>query len=109
MFFPKLVQYLARDSIEFLDKEPFTDVTEGERHEVDLVIASESRVKSRERTVRSFRHSSFDFASSVGISSFVISSALRSPLSSLRSLPSAVFSDIFAEIWNSCIARKTQK
>lgn len=38
LFFPDLIQYLDRDSIEFLDKEVFTDVTEGERREVDLVV-----------------------------------------------------------------------
>jgi len=38
LFFPDLIQYLNRDSIEFLDKEVFTDVTEGERREVDLVV-----------------------------------------------------------------------
>jgi len=31
LFFPDLLQHLDRDSIEFLDKELFTDVTEGER------------------------------------------------------------------------------
>jgi hypothetical protein len=45
LFFPDLVQYLDRDSIEFLDKEMFTDVTEGERHEVDLVVKARFREK----------------------------------------------------------------
>jgi hypothetical protein len=31
LFFPQLMDYLDRDSITFLDKEVFTDVTEGER------------------------------------------------------------------------------
>ena len=43
LFFPELVQYLGRDSVEFLDKEIFTDVTEGERHEVDLVVKARFR------------------------------------------------------------------
>lgn len=43
LFFPDLVQELDRDSIEFLDKEIFTDVTEGERREVDLVVKARFR------------------------------------------------------------------
>jgi hypothetical protein len=38
LFLPELSAYLKRDSIEFLDKEVFTDLTGGERHEVDLVV-----------------------------------------------------------------------
>lgn len=38
LFLPKASAYLERDSILFLDKEVFTDVTSGERHEADLVI-----------------------------------------------------------------------
>ena len=37
LFFSELVADLDRDSIEFLDKEIFTDVTHGDRHAVDLV------------------------------------------------------------------------
>jgi hypothetical protein len=37
LFFPTLIEYLERDSIEFLDKEIFTDITEGEKHEADLI------------------------------------------------------------------------
>ena len=37
LFFPELVRHVDRDSLEFLDKEVFTDVTEGQRHEVDLL------------------------------------------------------------------------
>jgi hypothetical protein len=40
LFLPELSRYLKRDSIEFLDKEVFTDLTRGERHEVDLVVRS---------------------------------------------------------------------
>jgi hypothetical protein len=37
VFCPELARYLDPGSVEFLDKEVFTDVTHGERHEVDLV------------------------------------------------------------------------
>lgn len=37
LFFPDLAAKLDREVIEFLDKQVFTDVTEGERHEADLV------------------------------------------------------------------------
>ena len=37
VFCPELAKYLEPGSVEFLDKEVFTDVTHGERHEVDLV------------------------------------------------------------------------
>lgn len=37
LFLPGLSAHLQRDSIEFLDKEVFTDLTGGERHEVDLL------------------------------------------------------------------------
>jgi len=37
-FLPQVAAYLAPDSIEFLDKELFTDVTAGEKHEADLVV-----------------------------------------------------------------------
>ncbi len=33
-----MLTYLERDSIEFLDKEVFTDVTAGERYEADLIV-----------------------------------------------------------------------
>jgi len=46
LFFPESVQYLDRDSVEFLDKEIFTDVTEGARHEVDLVVRARFRDQS---------------------------------------------------------------
>jgi len=38
LFLPQVGAYLERESILFLDKEVFTDVTSGERHEADLVI-----------------------------------------------------------------------
>ncbi len=40
---PEVAAYLDRSSIEFLDKEVFTDVTSGERHEVDLVVKAKFR------------------------------------------------------------------
>ena len=45
VFCPKLAEYLDADSVEFLDKEVFTDVTHGERHEVDLVAKARFRGK----------------------------------------------------------------
>ena len=45
LFFPQLMDYLDRDSITFLDKEVFTDVTEGERYESDLVAQVKFRGK----------------------------------------------------------------
>ncbi len=38
LFFPQVMDYLDPDSIIFLDKEVFTDVTEGERYETDLIV-----------------------------------------------------------------------
>ena len=37
LFFPSVAAELNRDSVHFLDKEIFTDVASGERHEVDLL------------------------------------------------------------------------
>lgn len=37
LFLPELSAYLARDTIQFIDKEVFTDLTAGQRHEVDLL------------------------------------------------------------------------
>lgn len=41
LFLPEVATYLERDSIEFLDKEVFTDVTAGERYEADLIVKAE--------------------------------------------------------------------
>ena len=38
LFLPDVAAYLDPTSIEFLDKEVFTDVTAGEKHEVDLLV-----------------------------------------------------------------------
>lgn len=43
LFLPQVSQYLERDSLEFLDKELFTDVTAGETHEADLVVRARVR------------------------------------------------------------------
>ena len=43
LFFPELAGYLDPDSVEFLDKELFTDVTQGDRHEADLVVRARFR------------------------------------------------------------------
>ena len=37
-FLPEVAGYLEKTSLVFLDKELFTDVTSGDRHEVDLVV-----------------------------------------------------------------------
>lgn len=37
-FLPEVAVYLERDSISFIDKEVFTDVTAGERYETDLLV-----------------------------------------------------------------------
>jgi hypothetical protein len=38
LFFPWMLEYLDTKSLEFLDKELFTDVTEGDRHAVDIIV-----------------------------------------------------------------------
>jgi len=45
LFLPEVSEYLERDSISFLDKELFTDVTSGESHEADLVVKGRFRGK----------------------------------------------------------------
>ncbi|MDJ0589232.1 MAG: hypothetical protein QNJ72_04435 [Pleurocapsa sp. MO_226.B13] len=37
LFFPSVLEYLDTDSIQFIDKEVFTDVTRGEKNILDLV------------------------------------------------------------------------
>src|SRR2546428_7384616 len=46
LFLPDVAAYLDRGSVEFLDKEVFTDVTAGERHEADLL--AKARVKDEQ-------------------------------------------------------------
>jgi predicted transposase YdaD len=43
LFLPDLAAYVDRDSIEFLDKEIFTDIASSERHEVDLIAKARFR------------------------------------------------------------------
>ena len=43
LFLPDVGAYLEPGSLEFLDKEVFTDVTSGERHEADLVVRARFR------------------------------------------------------------------
>jgi hypothetical protein len=38
LFLPEVYKYLETDSIEFIDKEIFTDVTSGEKREADLIV-----------------------------------------------------------------------
>ncbi len=46
LFFPEITTYLERDTISFIDKEVFTDVTAGEKYETDLVV--KARFRSQE-------------------------------------------------------------
>ena len=43
LFLPDVGEYLDRESISFLDKELFTDVTSGESHEADLLVKGRFR------------------------------------------------------------------
>ncbi|MBD2043476.1 DUF4351 domain-containing protein [Microcoleus sp. FACHB-672] len=43
LFLPEVAAYLEGDSIEFIDKEVFTDVTAGEKYEADLVVKARFR------------------------------------------------------------------
>ncbi|HLO88419.1 MAG TPA: DUF4351 domain-containing protein [Nostocaceae cyanobacterium] len=43
LFFPEITTYLERDTITFLDKEVFTDVTAGEKYETDLIAQARFR------------------------------------------------------------------
>src|SRR5437016_3488969 len=46
LFFPELAASLDKRSLVFLDKEIFTDVTSGEKHEVDVVARARFRGQS---------------------------------------------------------------
>ena len=46
LFFPQVMTYLEPDSIAFLDKEVFTDVTAGERYEADLLVQAQFQNRS---------------------------------------------------------------
>src|SRR6266536_2933087 len=43
LFLPELALYLDKESLAFVDKEIFTDVTAGERHEVDILARGRFR------------------------------------------------------------------
>ncbi len=43
LFLPEVSSYLERQSVKFLDKEVFTDVTSGDRYEADLVVKAQFR------------------------------------------------------------------
>jgi hypothetical protein len=43
LFFPEITVYLERDTITFIDKEVFTDVTAGEKYEPDLIVKARFR------------------------------------------------------------------
>jgi hypothetical protein len=43
LFLPEALVDLEADSLEFLDKEIFTDVTSGEKHEADLLVKARLR------------------------------------------------------------------
>ncbi|MDJ1181374.1 DUF4351 domain-containing protein [Roseofilum sp. BLCC_M91] len=45
LFFPQVINYIDTQSIILLDKEVFTDVTEGEKHESDLIFQVKFRGK----------------------------------------------------------------
>ena len=46
LFFPQVMTYLEPNSITFLDKEVFTDVTAGERYEADLLVQAQFQNRS---------------------------------------------------------------
>ncbi|MBW4651164.1 MAG: DUF4351 domain-containing protein [Kastovskya adunca ATA6-11-RM4] len=45
LFFPEVLTYLQADSLEFIDKELFTDVTAGEQYEADLLVKARFRAQ----------------------------------------------------------------
>ena len=45
LFFPEVARYLEPNTLEFLDKEVFTDITEGDRYEADLVAKIKFRTQ----------------------------------------------------------------
>lgn len=46
LFFPDVMVYLEPESVTFLDKEVFTDVTAGERYETDLLVQAQFQSQS---------------------------------------------------------------
>jgi len=43
LFLPEVGEYLDREHFDFVDKEVFTDVTSGDRHEADLIVKARFR------------------------------------------------------------------
>src|SRR5206468_1060686 len=43
LFLPDLAALMDRDGLQFLDKEIFTDIASGDRHEVDLLVKARFR------------------------------------------------------------------
>ena len=58
LFFPAVEKHLDKSSIEFLDKEVFTDLTSGQRHEVDLLV--KARFTGRQTFPDSYREPGFE-------------------------------------------------
>ncbi len=70
LFLPDVAEYMDRNSIEFLDKEIFSDIESGERHEVDLIVKVRFRgqtafflihVESQARSQKAFARRIFDY------------------------------------------------
>jgi predicted transposase/invertase (TIGR01784 family) len=64
LFLPEVLPYLENDSIEFIDKEVFTDVTAGERYEADLIVKVKFRAQESYFLIhvenQSYKQPSFD-------------------------------------------------
>ena len=70
LFFPQVASWIEPKSIVFLDKEIFTDVTSGERHEVDVIARARFRgrpacflihVENQDRGEAEFNERMFDY------------------------------------------------
>ena len=62
LFLPDLAVSVERTSIEFMDKETFTELAEGERREADLVV--KARLKEQDTRLRAKNLSSSRFGCS---------------------------------------------
>ncbi|MBH8554337.1 DUF4351 domain-containing protein [Nostocaceae cyanobacterium CENA357] len=64
LFLPEVLAYLENDSIEFIDKEVFTDITAGERYEADLIVKVKFRAQESYFLIhvenQSYKQPSFD-------------------------------------------------
>src|SRR5438067_8618142 len=70
LFLPELAGYLDKESLSFLDKEIFTDVTSGETHEVDVIARARFRgqdscflvhVENQAQKEKDFNERMFDY------------------------------------------------